>query len=257
MTKTVADPGEQSDTLVGHLLELKSRMTRALAGVLVGFLAAYPFKERIFSFFIEPMNRTLPEQSSFIFTNPGEAFFTYLKVSLLTGFLLAIPVVLYQFWAFVAPGLYKNERRVFFPVLILSIFLFLFGAAFSFFLVFPLAFQFLVGFANEEIMAMPTMKEYLGFSLTLILAFGASFEIPVVCMALVRLGMVTVEGMRAKRRYVFAGAFILAALITPPDVISQVLLGFPVWLLYELGIVLSRYVTPQEEAESDSAEEES
>ncbi|MFA9461865.1 twin-arginine translocase subunit TatC [Thiohalorhabdus methylotrophus] len=252
----MTDPSENSDTLVGHLLELKSRLTRALAGVLVGFLAAYPFKERIFEFFIAPMTRVLPEKSSFIFTNPGEAFFTYLKVSLLTGFLLAIPVVMYQFWAFVAPGLYKNERRLFFPMLILSIFLFLFGAAFSFFLVFPLAFQFLVGFANDQIMAMPTMREYLGFSLTLILAFGASFEIPIVCMALVRLGMVTVDGMRAKRRYVFAGAFVLAALITPPDVISQLLLGFPVWLLYELGIVLSRYVTPQEE-DTESAGEES
>ncbi|HKJ89269.1 MAG TPA: twin-arginine translocase subunit TatC, partial [Gammaproteobacteria bacterium] len=229
----MAEPGEHSDTLIGHLLELKSRLTRAMASVLVGFLIAYPFKERIFGFFIQPMVRVLPEKSSFIFTNPGEAFFTYLKVSLLAGFLLAIPMVLYQFWAFVAPGLYRSERRVFFPMLILSIFLFLFGAAFSFFLVFPLAFKFLISFSNDQIMAMPTMKEYLGFSLTLLLAFGASFEIPIVCMALVRLGMINVDQMRAKRRYVFAGAFILAAVLTPPDVISQVMLGFPIWLLYE------------------------
>lgn len=251
----MADPSEQSDTLIGHLLELKTRITRALGGVLVGFLVAYPFKERIFDFLIRPMTRVLPENSSFIFTNPAEAFFTYLKVSLLAGFLLAIPVVMYQFWAFIAPGLYRSERRVFFPVLLLSIFLFLFGASFSFFLVFPLAFQFLVGFANEQITALPSMREYWGFSLTLMLAFGASFEIPIVCMALVRIGAITVEGMRAKRRYVFAGAFILAALITPPDVISQVLLGFPVWLLYELGIILSARITTRQE--EDAAEEES
>ncbi len=251
----MADPAEQSDTLVGHLLELKSRITRALAGVLVGFLVAYPFKERVFAYLIRPMTRVLPEKSTFIFTSPAEAFFTYLKVTLLAGFLLAIPVVLYQFWAFVAPGLYRSERRVFFPVLILSVFLFLFGASFSFFLVFPLAFKFLVGFANDQIMALPTMREYLGFSLTLMLAFGASFEIPIVCMALVRLGAITVDGMRAKRRYVFAGAFILAALITPPDVVSQILLGFPVWLLYELGIILSARITPREE-EAEAAQEE-
>jgi len=257
MAKSVAEPAEQGDTLLGHLLELKTRLIRALAAVLVGFLAAYPFKERIFEYMIRPMNEVLPEGSSFIFTNPAEAFFTYLKVTLLVGFLLAIPVVLYQFWAFVTPGLYRSERKVFFPTLLLSIFLFFFGAAFSFYLVFPLAFQFLVGFASEQIMAMPTMKEYLGFALTLLLAFGFSFEIPVVCMALVRLGMITVEGMRAKRRYVFAGGFILAALITPPDVISQLLLGLPVWLLYELGIILSARIKPRSEEEAETAEEES
>ena len=248
---------QQSDTLVGHLLELKSRVTRAMGAVLVGFLIAYPFKERIFEFLIAPMTRVLPEKSSFIFTNPAEAFFTYLKITLLAGFLLAVPVVLYQFWAFIAPGLYKSERRVFFPTLLLSVFLFFFGAAFSFFLVFPLAFKFLVGFANEQIMAMPTMKEYLGFSITLLLAFGASFQVPIVCMALVRLGVVTVQGLRAKRRYVFAGAFILAALITPPDVVSQVLLGFPVWLLYELGIILSTRIKTRSEEDEEATEEES
>ncbi len=243
---------ERSDTIVGHLLELKSRLTRAVVAVMAGFGIAYPFKERIFAFLTDPMVRVLPERSSFIFTNPAEAFFTYLKISLLAGFLLAIPVVLYQFWAFVAPGLYRSERRAFFPVLLLSIFLFFAGAAFSFFLVFPLAFQFLVGFATDDIMAMPTMKEYLGFSITLLLAFGASFQVPIVCMALVRLGMVGVADLRAKRRYVFAGAFVLAALITPPDVVSQVLLGFPVWLLYELGILLSARIKPRDwEAEEE------
>ena len=253
----MSDPGEHTDSLMGHLLELKQRLTRAVAAVFVGFLAAYPFKEHIFAFIKDPMARVLPEGASFIFTNPAEAFFTYLKVTLLTGFLLAIPVVLYQFWAFVAPGLYKGERRVFFPLLVLSVFLFLGGAAFSFFLVFPLAFEFLVGFSNAEITALPTMKEYLGFSLTLMLAFGASFEIPIVCMALVRLGTVSVASLRAKRRYVFAGGFILAALITPPDVISQVLLGFPIWLLYELGIILSaRIPAREEEPEEADADED-
>jgi len=249
-------PDQGSDTLVGHLLELKSRITRAMGAVLLGFGIAYPFKERIFGFLIGPMTRVLPEKSSFIFTNPAEAFFTYLKITLLAGFMLAIPVVLYQFWAFVAPGLYRSERRVFFPVLLLSVSLFFIGAAFSFFLVFPLAFKFLVSFANDQIMAMPTMKEYLGFSITLLLAFGASFQVPIVCMALVRLGVVTVAGLRAKRRYVFAGAFILAALITPPDVVSQVLLGFPIWILYELGILLSLRIKKRADEEEEAGETE-
>ncbi|MEF8794338.1 twin-arginine translocase subunit TatC [Thiohalorhabdus sp.] len=254
----MAESGEQqSETLLGHLMELKSRLTRAMGAVLVGAAIAYPFKERVFAFLIEPMTRVLPEKSSFIFTNPAEAFFTYLKITLLAGFLLAVPVVLYQFWAFVAPGLYRSERRVFFPVLLLSVFLFFLGAAFSFFLVFPLAFKFLVGFATDDIMAMPTMKEYLGFSITLLLAFGASFQVPIVCMALVRLGAVTVQGLRAKRRYVFAGGFILAALITPPDVISQILLGFPIWLLFELGIILSTRIKTRSAEDEEAVEGES
>ncbi len=237
---------ERADTLVGHLRELKSRLIRALGVVAIGFGMAYPFKEQLFAFLVAPMNRALPEQSSFIFTNPAEAFFTYLKIAFLAGFLLALPAVLYEFWAFVAPGLYRSERRAFFPVLLLSIGLFFGGAAFSFFLVFPLVFEFLVGFAGEGIMAMPTMKEYLGFAITLLLAFGASFQVPIVCMTLVRLGAVTVTSLRAKRRYVFAGAFLLAAMITPPDVISQVLLGFPIWFLYELGILLSARISSRQ-----------
>lgn len=243
-----------AETLIDHLMELKRRITRAAIAVVVGFAAAYPFKERLYQFLKEPLQDILPADSAFIFTNPAELFFTYLKVSLLVGFLIGLPVVLYQFWAFVAPGLFRHERRLFFPLLLLSIGLFVGGAAFSFFLVFPLAFQFLVGFANEQIMAMPSAKEYLGFSLTLMLAFGASFQIPIVCMALVKLGMATVTGLRAKRRYVFAGGFVLAALITPPDVVSQVLLGFPVWLLYELGIILSARITPRETAGEDEEE---
>ncbi len=239
----VADPtGQQADTFGEHLRELKRRLVRSLIAIGVGCALAYPFKGRLFAFLSEPMIAVLPSRSSFIFTSPAEAFFTYLKVDLLVGFLFAVPVILYQFWVFIAPGLYRHERRLFLPLLLLSTGLFLGGAAFSFFLVFPLAMQFLIGFANDQILAMPAMQEYLGFSMTLLLAFGAAFEIPLVSVVLVRLGVITVAGMQAKRRYVFAGGFIVAAAITPPDVISQLLLGFPIWLLYELGIILSRHV---------------
>jgi sec-independent protein translocase protein TatC len=250
----------EGDTLMGHLLELKRRITRALLAVVVGFAAVYPFKEKVFDFLASPVNGVLASHPnwSMQLTHPAEGFVTYLKLSLLAGFLVAIPVVLYQFWAFVAPGLYKSERRLFFPVLLLSIFLFFFGAAFSFFLVFPLAFDFLLGFAGEQLEANIKMNEYLGFSITLLLAFGASFQVPIICMVLTKLGIATVAGMRAKRRYVFAGGFILAALITPPDVVSQVLLGFPVWLLYELGILLSARIRPSEDevVEESPGEEE-
>ena len=257
----MSDASEQHpETLLDHLLELKRRLTWAVGSVFVGFLVSYPFKARIFDFLSQPLVQVMEKypDSSMQITGPAESFVTFLKICLLSGLVLAIPVVLYQFWAFVAPGLYRSERRVFFPVLLLSIFLFLVGASFSFFLVFPLAFDFLLGMVPPElgggVESNIRMGEYFSFSLTLLLAFGASFQVPIICMALVRLGMVTVQGLRAKRRYVFAGAFILAALITPPDVISQVLLGFPVWLLYELGIILSTRIKTRS-AEDDEVEE--
>jgi sec-independent protein translocase protein TatC len=251
------EPGglEEGDTLLGHLMELKRRITRAVIAVVVGFGIAYPFKERIYDYLAGPVNGVLADhpQWSMQLTHPAEGFVTYLKLSLLAGFLIGLPVVLYQFWAFVAPGLYRGERRAFFPVLLLSIALFFAGAAFSFFLVFPLAFQFLLGFAGEHLEANIKMNEYLGFSITLLLAFGASFQVPIINMVLVKLGFTTVAGLRAKRRYVFAGAFLLAALITPPDVVSQVLLGFPVWLLYELGILLSTRIRTRDEEAAEAA----
>ena len=259
----MAESAEQSETLIGHLLELKRRLTWAVGAVFAGFLISYPFKGRIFDFLASPLVKVMEQypDSSMQITGPAESFVTFLKICLLTGILLAIPVVLYQFWAFVAPGLYRSERRMFFPVLLLSVLLFFLGAAFSFFLVFPLAFDFLLGMVPPElgggVESNIRMGEYFSFSLTLLLAFGASFQVPVVCMALVRLGLVTVAGLRSKRRYVFAGAFILAALITPPDVVSQVLLGFPVWLLYELGIILSLRIKARGEEDEEGVEEES
>ena len=223
-----------------HLEELRNRLIVSFVAVGIGFVLSYGFKEQIFKILTRPLISVLGEGDKLIFTGLPEAFFTYLKVSLLSGIMLAAPVVIYEFWMFVAPGLYKKERRLLFPAVFLSSVFFVGGALFGYFIVFPFGFKFLLGFASETIRPMPSMKEYLGFSAKLLLAFGLVFELPLVITLLAKLGLVTVDFLKKNRKYAILFFFIGSALLTPPDVVTQVMMAFPLMVLYEISIIGAR-----------------
>lgn len=223
-----------------HLDELRTRLIRCAIAVFIGFIAAYFFKEKIFAILSAPLIAVMGQGDSLIFTGIAEAFFTYLKVSLLAGILLATPVILYQFWMFVAPGLYRSEKKLLFPIVIISSFFFIGGALFGYFIVFPFGFQFLLGFASENIRALPSMKEYLGFSAKLLLAFGLVFEMPIVITFLARLGLVTTDSLKKNRKFAILVIFVCAAILTPPDVVTQTMMAIPLMILYEISILGAR-----------------
>ncbi|HLO96451.1 MAG TPA: twin-arginine translocase subunit TatC [Burkholderiaceae bacterium] len=223
---------------VSHLIELRDRLIRALLaiGVAFGLLCIYPGPAGLYDLLAAPLVAHLPKGSSMIATNVLSPFLVPLKITLLAGFLLALPVVLYQVWAFVAPGLYSHEKRLVLPLVISSTVLFFIGVAFCYFFVFGQVFKFIQGFAPKSIMAAPDIEAYLGFVMTMFIAFGAAFEVPVVVVVLARMGLVTVEKLREFRGYFIVLAFVVAAIITPPDIVSQLALAIPMCLLYEVGI---------------------
>lgn len=223
-----------------HLDELRTRLIRCAIAVFIGFVASYFFKEKIFKILSDPLIQVMGEGDSLIFTGIAEAFFTYLKVSLLAGILFAAPVILFEFWMFVAPGLYRDEKKILFPIVIISSIFFMGGALFGYFIVFPFGFQFLLGFASENIRALPSMKEYLGFSAKLLLAFGLVFEMPIVITFLARLGLVTTDSLKKNRKYAVLVIFIVAAILTPPDVVTQTMMAIPLMVLYEISILGAR-----------------
>ncbi len=223
-------------TLMGHLGELRTRLVRAFIAVGLCFVLCYSFAERLFAELCKPLIAALPEGSKLIFTALPEAFFVYLQVGLVAALFLASPYLFYQIWAFVAPGLYEEEKKYMLPMASISALFFISGASFCFFVVFPYAFTFFVGFASEDIAAMPSLSEYLGFSMKLLIAFGLIFEMPLFTFFLSRMGLVTAARMRSVRRYAVLCIFIVAAILTPPDVISQLLMAMPMMLLYELSI---------------------
>ena len=223
-----------------HLEELRKRLITCFAAVGIGFLISYGFKEKLFYILTRPLISVMKPGEKLIFTGLPEAFFTYLKVSFLFGLLLAAPVILYQFWMFVAPGLYKNERHLLLPVVFLSSFFFVGGALFGYFIVFPLGFKFFLGFATETIKPLPAMREYLSFSSKLLLAFGLVFELPLVITFLSRMGLVTVDFLKKNRKYAILLFFVGAAILTPPDVVTQVMMALPLMLLYEISIIGAR-----------------
>ena len=223
-----------------HLEELRNRLIVSFVAVGIGFALSYGFKERLFEVLTAPLIKVMGEGEKLIFTSLPEAFFTYLKVSLLTGIMLAAPVVIYEFWMFVAPGLYKKERRLLLPIIFLSTLFFVGGALFGYFVVFPFGFDFLLGFASETIRPMPTMKEYLGFSAKLLLAFGLVFELPLVITCMARLGLVSVEFLKKNRKYAILLFFAGAAILTPPDVVTQIMMAIPLMVLYEISIIGAR-----------------
>ncbi len=241
---------EKHDSFISHLIELRDRLIRAVASVVIVFIALFPWANDLYTLLAKPLIAKLPQGSHMIATQVASTFFIPVKVAMMTAFLIALPVVLYQLWAFIAPGLYQHERKLALPLLFASVVLFFTGMAFAYFLVFPVVFGFLAGATPEGVSFAPDIGAYLDFVMTLFIAFGVTFEVPVVVILLVITNMVSVEKLRDVRPYVIVGAFIIGAIFTPPDVISQIMLAVPLWLLYEVGIVLGgvlRKVKPAEE----------
>jgi sec-independent protein translocase protein TatC len=243
--------GEQP--FMSHLVELRDRVLRMVLAILAVFLLLMPFANELFSLLAGPLTAHLPEGSSMIAIEVASPFLIPFKLTLVLAIFLAMPLILYQVWGFVAPGLYRHERKKVMPLLVSSTLLFYAGAAFAYFVVFPLIFAFLTGTAPEGVSVMTDIGKYLDFVLTLFFAFGVAFEVPIATILLVWSGAVTPATLRKQRPYVIVGAFVIGMLLTPPDVISQTLLALPMWILYELGIVLSRYFVRPQPAEEEAA----
>ncbi|MGD7035972.1 twin-arginine translocase subunit TatC [Methylotuvimicrobium buryatense] len=230
----------QEQPFISHLIELRNRLLKVVLSVLLVFLALASYANEIYSFLAGPLLAHLPENSTMIAIDVASPFFTPFKLALVLSIFIAVPIILYQFWAFVAPGLYRNERRMILPLLIASTFLFYLGVVFAYFVVFPLIFGFLTAAAPAGVAVMTDIAKYLDFVLTLFFAFGLAFEVPIFTIVLVWTGLVTPKALAEKRPYVIVGAFIIGMFLTPPDAISQTLLAIPMWLLFELGLLFSR-----------------
>lgn len=233
------EEGLAEGTLMSHLVELRNRLFVMFGSVFVVFMVLFPFSKPIFEFVSEPLRTVLPG-GQLIATGTASPVIATLKLSFYLALMLAMPVVLYQVWAFVAPGLYKKEKHFAFPLLASSIVLFYAGLAFAYFVVFPLIFKFVVAFTPESVSYMPDITDYIGFVMMLVLVFGLAFETPVATVLLVWTGITSVEKLGTARPYVFLGAFVVGMLLTPPDVISQIMLAIPVYLLYEIGIIMAK-----------------
>ena len=242
---------EDKQPFLNHLEELRKRLITCAIAVGIGFAGCYFFSERIFQLLIRPLREVLPEGNSLIFTSLPEMFLTYLKVALVSGILLAAPFLFYQMWMFIAPGLYRNEKSLVIPFVIASTILFIGGALFGYFVVFPFGFKFFIGFSNEYVTALPSVKQYFGFALKLLFAFGVVFELPVIIFFLAKLGLVTPELLKQKRKYAILLTFVTAAILTPPDVITQCMMAGPLIILYEVGIVVSRLAHKKEVDEEE------
>lgn len=250
--RAAPDSGDEEETLaegtlISHLVELRDRLLRAVLAVLVVFICLVPFAERLFTLVATPLMRQLPEGTSMVAIGVASPFLTPFKLAFFVALFLAMPVVLYQVWAFVAPGLYRRERRMAVPLLLSSIVLFYAGIAFAYFVVFPLMFAFFTAVAPSGVTVSTDIGMYLDFVLTLFLAFGLAFEVPIATVILVWTGFTTPEALARYRAYVFLGCFVLGMVLTPPDVISQTLLAVPVYLLFEVGIIMSKVLRPREE----------
>lgn len=228
--------------LISHLIELRDRLLRGVVAVLIIAAGLLPFSNDLYHFLAEPLLRHLPESSSMIATEVASPFLTPFKLTLSIAILLAIPVLLYQLWAFIAPGLYDNERKIVFPLLFASTALFFLGIVFAYYVVFPLIFGFLTQAAPEGVAIMTDISSYLDFVLKLFFAFGLAFEVPIATLLLIWSGASSVESLKDKRPYIIVGAFVVGMLLTPPDVISQTLLALPIWLLFELGLFCARWL---------------
>lgn len=242
---------ESAAPLTEHLAELRKRLIICLAAAGIGFIVSYNFSAHFFKILTLPLFEILPDQNTMIFTGLSEGFFTYLKVSFIAGIMLASPVIFYQLWAFIAPGLYSHEKRYIFPFTFFSVLFFTIGALFGYFVIFPFAFKFFLSFNTENITALPAMKEYLTFSIKLLLAFGVAFELPIFIIFLNKVGLIPLEMLTKNRKYVIIGAFVTSAILTPPDVITQVLMAFPLMLLYEVGIIGARLFGKKKRPEAE------
>jgi len=253
MTDPTPDNAAQ-ETFLSHLIELRTRLMRSLIAVVIVLFVLFPFAKDIYALLAQPLLGVLPQGASMIATDVTGTFLVPLKVTLMAAFLIALPYVLWQAWAFVAPGLYQHEKRLALPVIVSSVVFFAVGMAFAYFFVFPVAFGFFASYTPAGVQMMTDIDKYLSFVLTMFLAFGLTFETPVVVIVLVRMGVVSLEKLRAARSYVIVGAFVIAAIFTPPDVVSQFMLAMPLWLLYELGLFLARFVNvPKKDEEAEEA----
>jgi len=254
MTRTDQETQEQDQELplVSHLVELRQRLIRMLLIVFLAFLGLFYFANDLYSYLSEPLTALLPAGTSMIATDVTSPFFAPFKLTLVLAIFLAVPFILYQIWGFIAPGLYQHEKKMAIPLLVSSIFLFYAGVAFAYFVVFPLIFGFFTSVGPENVAVMTDISSYLNFVLKLFFAFGVVFEIPIATLLLIWTGAATVSGLRQKRAYVIVGCFVLGMLLTPPDVISQTLLALPMWLLYELGILLGVVLVKRKEDVDDA-----
>lgn len=231
---------DDKQPLVSHLIELRARLLNSIIAVLVLFLCLFYFANDIYAFVSEPLRQLLPEGTTMIATEVASPFFTPFKLTIVLSIFLAIPYILHQAWSFIAPGMYAHEKRIAYPLLFSSIILFYFGIAFAYYVVFPLVFGFFTSVGPEDVSIMTDINKYLDFVLKLFFAFGIAFEIPIATFLLIMSGAVSINSLTSKRPYIIVGCFVFGMLLTPPDIISQTLLAFPMWLLFEAGIVFAR-----------------
>ena len=236
------DSTDQPLPLVAHLTELRDRLLRALLAVLLVFICLFPFANDIYTFVSEPLRSLLPAGTSMIATEVASPFLTPFKLTLVAAVFVSMPFVLYQAWSFIAPGMYRHEKRLAIPLLFSSVALFYAGAAFAYFVVFPLIFAFFTSIGPEDVTIMTDINSYLDFVLKLFFAFGLAFEIPIAAVLLIWSGLTSADALARKRPYIIVGCFVLGMLLTPPDIISQSLLALPMWLLFELGVYFGRFI---------------
>ncbi|MCR4304858.1 MAG: twin-arginine translocase subunit TatC [Gallionella sp.] len=230
------------ESFIAHLVELRTRLLHSVVALLLVFICLFPWASDLYALLAQPLLAKLPKGGQMIATDVTTPFFVPLKVAMMAAFLITLPYILYQIWRFVAPGLYENEKRLVVPLIIASTVLFFCGMAFAYFAVFPVVFGFITASAPQGVAVMTDIDKYLSFVLSMFMAFGITFQVPVAVVVLVRMGLVTVEKLREIRSYVIVGAFIIGAIFTPPDVVSQLMLAIPLWFLYEAGIVVASWV---------------
>ena len=235
-----------TESFISHLIELRNRLLKIVLGFVLVFIGLFPFANKIYALLAAPMLAKLPAGGHMIATAVTTPFFVPMKVAMMTAFVISLPHSLYHIWAFIAPGLYAHEKKLMVPVIVASSLLFLIGMAFAYFAVFPTVFGFVVGSAPIGVAVMTDISEYLDFVMTLFFAFGLAFEVPIAVVLVVRFGWVSIAQLKDARSYVIVGAFVLGAIFTPPDIISQFMLAVPLWLLYELGILVAQYTTPKQ-----------
>lgn len=241
----------KSETLIAHLIELRSRLLSSFLAWLLVFICLFPWAADLYALLAQPMLAKLPQGGQMIATDVTTPFFVPLKVAMMAAFVIALPFILYQIWRFVAPGLYAHEKKWVLPLILVSTLLFFCGMAFAYFAVFPVVFGFVTAAAPAGVAVMTDIDKYLSFVLGMFLAFGITFEVPVAVVILVRMGIVSVEKLREFRAYVIVGAFVVAAVVTPPDVVSQFMLAIPLWLLYEAGVVVAGWIGARNPTPSD------
>lgn len=238
---------DEKKPFLAHLEELRTRLIVCAIAVGVGFVISYIFSKQLFFLLTMPLTKILPPESSMIFTSLPEMFIAYIKVALIGGIILAVPVIFYELWMFVAPALYQREKRYLVPFVLFSTILFIAGALFGYLIVFPYGFKFFLGFATQDIQALPSVKQYFSFAIRLLLAFGLVFEMPVAVLFLTKIGLITPEAMKRYRKFAILGSFILSAILTPPDVATQLMMAGPLIILYELSIYISKAVYRKQE----------